>query len=256
MMKKETTKQRKPFNAKLFYRRTCLIVYDIISVILASYGALLLRYGFEMSEIPDHFVDPINRFLPLNIIITLIILYLFRMYNSLWAFAGETELQNLVMASVLSSILQAVGIQFFKTPGQQAVPGSYYFLYMFLLISCIFASRFSYRFFRSLKHKKQNKKNSISVMVIGAGEAANIIIKEIVNSNFSTMVIEENGEGLFRESRWWVAETGSLNARIFSGLTRLSWPCPPSAGQSFRKSWISVRKPTASCALFRGCISW
>ena len=189
MMKKETTKQRKPFNAKLFYRRTCLIVYDIISVILASYGALLLRYGFEMSEIPDHFVDPINRFLPLNIIITLIILYLFRMYNSLWAFAGETELQNLVMASVLSSILQAVGIQFFKTPGQQAVPGSYYFLYMFLLISCIFASRFSYRFFRSLKHKKQNKKNSISVMVIGAGEAANIIIKEIVNSNFSTMVI-------------------------------------------------------------------
>ena len=189
MMKKETTKQRKPFNAKLFYRRTCLIVYDIISVILASYMALIMRYGFEMSEIPDHFVDPINRFLPLNIIITLIILYLFRMYNSLWAFAGETELQNLVMASVLSSILQAVGIQFFKTPGQQAVPGSYYFLYMFLLISCIFASRFSYRFFRSLKHKKQNKKNSISVMVIGAGEAANIIIKEIVNSNFSTMVI-------------------------------------------------------------------
>ena len=188
-MKKETTKQRKPFNAKLFYRRTCLIVYDIISVILASYMALIMRYGFEMSEIPDHFVDPINRFLPLNIIITLIILYLFRMYNSLWAFAGETELQNLVMASVLSSILQAVGIQFFKTPGQQAVPGSYYFLYMFLLISCIFASRFSYRFFRSLKHKKQNKKNSISVMVIGAGEAANIIIKEIVNSNFSTMVI-------------------------------------------------------------------
>ena len=189
-MNEETKKQRKPFNVKLFYRRTCLIVYDIISVILASYVALLMRYSFEMSEIPDHFVDPINKFLPINIIITLIVLYLFRMYNSLWAFAGETELQNLVMASVISSGLQAAGIQFFKTPGQQAVPGSYYFLYMFLLISCIFASRFSYRFFRSLKHKKQNKKNSISVMVIGAGEAANIIIKEIVNSNFSTMVIK------------------------------------------------------------------
>ena len=73
-MNEETKKQRKPFNVKLFYRRTCLIVYDIISVILASYVALLMRYGFEMSEIPDHFVDPINRFLPLNIIITLIIL--------------------------------------------------------------------------------------------------------------------------------------------------------------------------------------
>lgn len=186
---KKKPKPRKPFNVKLLYRRTCLIIYDIISVILASYIALLMRYGFEMAEIPAHFVDPINHFLPFNILITLAVLYVFRMYNSLWAFAGETELQNLVLASVISSGLQAAGIQFFKTPGQQAVPGSYYFLYMFLLISFIFASRFSYRFFRSLKHKKQNKKNSISVMVIGAGEAANVIIKEIVNSNFSTMVI-------------------------------------------------------------------
>lgn len=61
---------------------------------------------------------------------------------------------------------------------------------MAVLVVCIFASRFSYRFFRGLKHKQQNKKNLISVMVIGAGEAANLIIKEIVNSNFSTMVIK------------------------------------------------------------------
>lgn len=188
-MSREGKKEKTPFNVKLFYRRTCLIIYDMISVILASYVALLMRYSFEMSEIPAHFVEPINRFLPFNMLITLVVLYLFRMYNSLWAFAGETELQNLVIASVISSFLQAMGIQFFKTPGQLAVPGSYYFLYTFLLISFIFCSRFSYRFFRGLKHKKQNKNNSISVMVIGAGEAANLIIKEIVNSNFSTMVI-------------------------------------------------------------------
>ena len=188
-MSNETQKERKPFNYKLFYRRTCLIVYDIISVILSAYLAILIRYGFDISQVPGHFVDPINKFLPINILLTLIILYFFRMYNSLWAFAGETELQNLVLACVLSSLLQAVGIQFFRQAGQQAVPSSYYFLYMFLMISFIFASRFSYRFFRSLKHKQQNKNNSISVMVIGAGEAANLIIKEIVNSNFSTMVI-------------------------------------------------------------------
>lgn len=182
-------KKRSPFNVKIFYRRTCLIIYDVISVILASYLALLMRYNFDMSEVPEHFLNPVTRFLPVNIIITLFVLYLFRMYSSLWAFAGETELQNLVMASVVSSIAQAVGIQFFKMPGQQAVPSSYYFLYVFLLISFIFGSRFSYRFFRSLKHRQQNKNNSISVMVIGAGEAANLIIKEIVNSNFSTMVI-------------------------------------------------------------------
>lgn len=189
VMNKENKKTRHPFNVKLFYRRTCLIVYDIISVCMASYLALLMRYSFDVSAIPDYFLEPITRFLPLNILVTLAVLYIFRMYSSLWAFAGETELQNLVVSSVISSLIQAAGIQFFKEPGMQAVPSSYYFLYAFLLISFIFVSRFSYRFFRSLKHKQQNKKNSISVMVIGAGEAANLIIKEIVNSNFSTMVI-------------------------------------------------------------------
>ena len=151
-------KDKKVFNVKKLYRRTFLLIYDIISVIACSYLAIL-------------------------------ILYLFRMYSSMWVFAGETELQNLVIASVLSTICYSIGIQFFRIKGEQAVPSSYYFLYMFLLISFIFVSRFSYRFLRSLKHKQQNKNNSIAVMVIGAGEAGNAIIKEIVNSNFSTMVI-------------------------------------------------------------------
>lgn len=185
----EEKKVRKPFNVKLLYRRTCLIIYDIISVIGASYLALLMRYSFNISEIPDYFLEPINRFLIFNILITLFVLYLFRMYHSLWAFAGETELQNLVISCCISAVCYSIGIQFFKIRGKQAVPASYYFLYVFLLISFIFVSRFSYRFFRSLKHKQQNKNNGISVMVIGAGEAANVIIKEIVNSNFSTMVI-------------------------------------------------------------------
>ena len=186
---KQNKKEKKPFNVKLFYRRTCLIIYDIISIVFASYMAVLIRYEFHLDMIPEHFLSPVNRFLPINILLTLCIFYFFRMYHSLWAFAGETELQNLVMSCVMSALMNSIGLQFFKTVGQP-VPKSYYFLYMFVLISMIFASRFSYRFLRSQKHKQQNKKNGISVMVIGAGEAGNVIIKEIVNSNFSTMVIK------------------------------------------------------------------
>ncbi|MDE7260411.1 MAG: polysaccharide biosynthesis protein, partial [Lachnospiraceae bacterium] len=182
-------KERKPFNVKLFYRRTCLIIYDVISVILASYLAIVMRYEFRVDAIPEHFLSPIEHVMPLNIVVTLVIFYVFRLYSSLWAFAGESELQNIVVSCVLSTIVNSVCLQFFKTTSS-AVPRSYYFLYLFLLITCIFSSRFSYRFFRSLKHKQQNKKNRIAVMVIGAGEAANLIIKEIVNSNFSTMVIK------------------------------------------------------------------
>ncbi len=182
-------KKRKPFNVKLFYRRTALIIYDVISVILASYLAILLRYDLHIGEIPEHFLQPIERFMPLNLVLTLLIFYFFHLYSSLWAFAGETELQNIVVSCAIAAVVNGIGLQFFKVSGQ-AVPKSYPFLYMFVLVFCIFASRFSYRFFRGLKHKQQNKKNQISVMVIGAGEAANAIIKEIVNSNFSTMLIK------------------------------------------------------------------
>lgn len=182
-------KRKKTFNVKLFYRRTALMIYDVISIIMASYLAIIIRYEFELSMIPSAFVRPIERFMPLNILLTLVIFYFFHLYSSLWAFAGETELQNIVVACVTSTVMNGIGLQFFKVT-EQAVPKTYYFLYMFLLISCVFASRFSYRFFRGLKHKQQNKNNKIGVMVIGAGEAANAIIKEIVNSNFSTMVIK------------------------------------------------------------------
>ncbi len=182
-------KKRRPFNAKLFYRRTCLIIYDIISIWIASYMAILWRYDFHLDSIPDHFMRPIELFMPINIPVTLVIFYIMHLYSSLWAFAGETELQNIVVACVLSTLVNGIGLQFFKIM-TQAVPRSYYVAYLASLVVCIFASRFSYRFFRGLKHKQQNKKNLISVMVIGAGEAANLIIKEIVNSNFSTMVIK------------------------------------------------------------------
>ena len=183
-------KIKKPFNVKLFYRRTCLIIYDIISIVLASYLAILARYEFHVDTIPRYFMYPIEMFLPDNIILTLLIFYNFRLYSSLWAFAGETELQNIIISCVLSTFVDGIGMQFFKADTYQAVPRSYHLFYMFFLVTCIFASRFSYRFFRSLKHKQKNKKNLISVMVIGAGEAGNVIIKEIVNSNFSTMVIK------------------------------------------------------------------
>ncbi|MCR5657637.1 MAG: polysaccharide biosynthesis protein [Butyrivibrio sp.] len=180
--------EKKPFNFAKFYRRTGLIFYDVLSIIISSYLGLLMRYEFNIDLIPYEFMAPVTGFLGINIVITIIIFYVLRLYHSLWAYAGENELQNLVIACTLSGVVNAIGLQFFKV-GRQPVPQSYYFLYTFLLISLIFVSRFSYRFFRSIKHKSENKKNSTSVMVIGAGEAGNVIIKEIVNSNFSTMVI-------------------------------------------------------------------
>jgi len=188
---------KKPFNFQLLYRRLCLVIYDTGSILAASFLAITMRYEFALDVIPEHFVNTIIRFLPFNIIITLGIFYIFKLYNSLWAFAGENELQNVIVSCFLSAAVNGVGLYIVKE-GSKPVPDSYYFMYAFLLVTFIFISRFSYRFLRSKKHKMQNKNNATRVMIIGAGDAGNSIIKEIVTSNFSTMtvacIIDDNSD--------------------------------------------------------------
>ena len=137
-------------------------------------------------EIPDVYLSSAWDFMMINIIITLLVFYFFRLYHSLWAFAGTAEAQNTVAACFLCAVLDFVGLQLLHYP----IPRSYYFMYAMVLTAITICGRFSYRILRGIKHKQQNKKNGTKVMVIGAGEAANTVIKEIVNSNFSTMTIK------------------------------------------------------------------
>lgn len=174
------------FNSKIFVRRMFLVAYDIIAVCASSVLALLLRYNLVLGDIEPKFMYSVKEFMWAAIIITLIVFYAFRLYHSLWAFAGVNEMQNVVTACAVSAALQGLGLYLFGLP----VPRSYYFMYALINVAFTLVSRFFYRFARSIKHKRQNRKNGTSVMIIGAGEAANIIIKEIVGSSYSRMVIK------------------------------------------------------------------
>ncbi len=169
-------------------RQAVLMVYDVFAVLVASFLAILVRFEFRISSVPEIYMKPISDFMPILIILTIALFYIFRLYSSLWAYAGENELQNLVVACVLDGVINGIGLQFFRVD-LVSVPQSYYFLYTFLLISLTFISRFAYRFIRSKKHRNDNRNNSISVMIIGAGESGNILIKDIQTGNYSTRVV-------------------------------------------------------------------
>lgn len=173
------------WNYKLITRRAFLITYDIIAVICSNFLSLLLRYEFQLDTIPEYFMNAVWLHLPISILITLAIFYVFRLYHSLWAYAGVNEMQNILVASFSSAALQGVTLLLFD----RSVPKSYYFFNAFLLVGFTVTSRFAYRFAREARRKKHNKNNSISVMIVGAGDAGNTIIKEINSSYFSTMRI-------------------------------------------------------------------
>lgn len=173
-------------NKQLIHRRIVLVLFDIMTVCISSMAPLWFRFAIDNDEIPKIYLNSAWNTMFINIIITLIVFYFFRLYHSLWAFAGTAEAQNIVAACFLCTALNFCTFQILGYP----IPRSYYFIYAMVLTVITTGGRFSYRILRGIKHKQQNKKNGIKVMVIGAGEAANTVIKEIVNSNYSTMTIK------------------------------------------------------------------
>ena len=100
--------KKKEINYQLLIRRICLIVLDIICIIAASILALLTRFEFDFSQIPKEFLKVIYKYGPFTIVITLIIFSLFRIYSSLWEYAGIEEVFSLIAACLAASVAKIV----------------------------------------------------------------------------------------------------------------------------------------------------
>ena len=186
----------------------------------------------------------------INIVITLIVFYLFKLYQSLWAFAGPTEAQNIVAACFLCAVLNYGGMKLLHFP----IPRSYFFMYAMVLTAITTFGRFSYRFIRSIRHKAQNKRNASKVMVIGAGEAGNTVIKELVNSTYCTMsvkcIIDDNSSkwGQFIQGIKIVGGRDKIvESAAFYGIDEIIIAIP-SANRATMRELVEICKET-NCKL-------
>lgn len=173
--------KKKEINYQLLIRRICLIVLDIICIIAASILALLTRFEFDFSQIPKEFLKVIYKYGPFTIVITLIIFSLFRIYSSLWEYAGIEEVFSLIAACLVAAVAKIVIILFTWS----VMPRSWYVLDTIYLMILIGATRVSYRLIRL---RRQNRTFPWSkrkkVMIIGGGEAGRSLITEIQNSKY------------------------------------------------------------------------
>lgn len=169
-------------NNQLLLKKILLIIYDIVAVIVSGYLALLMRFELEPSQIPEQFLNPYRRYNWIMIIVTILIFYVFRLYSSLWTYAGAVELINVVLAGCVVGGFQ---IAFYALIDVR-MPRSYWLLFTMNLIILIFASRYFYRAFRWLVGyiRGENAAEMHRVMVVGAGAAGNVLIKEIRNSRY------------------------------------------------------------------------
>ena len=157
-----------------------LLLYDVIVMNASYFMGLLLRFDLRYTAIPFQYLSAFLQFAPFYTNTRSSVFFVFRLYNSLWRFASFSELNRIIAASVVSTLFQAVGITAFV----QRMPVAYYVFGAIAQFCLVTAVRFLYRFITLERaRRKKNIQAVHSAMIIGAGAAGRMIIRELKGSD-------------------------------------------------------------------------
>ena len=169
---------KSPWYGKWQVLAAFLMLYDIAAIHIAYFVALWGRFDFAFSTIPELYLNPYKKFITLYSFGCVIVFWLFRLYRSMWKFAGYDELVSITEASVITSVLHIVLI----TVIHGRMPMTYYFFGSLLQFLLLMIVRFAYRLFLFGKaHHRVNEADAGRVMLIGAGVAGQSILRELRN---------------------------------------------------------------------------
>ena len=158
-----------------------LAVYDAVAIVLSYFLALWIRFDCKFSSIPEQYMSSYRDFIGFVVIFSLIILWWMRLYHSIWRFASYSELIRVAAATLISVLFHFIGINLLLG----AMPLSYYLFGIGFQFCTVLGVRF---FVRILFMEKRRiissvmEKTTSRIMLIGAGDAGQIILREIQKS--------------------------------------------------------------------------
>ncbi|MBP3678642.1 MAG: polysaccharide biosynthesis protein [Agathobacter sp.] len=159
-----------------------LIAYDVIAVCASYFAGLWLRFDCRFSMIPEHYFKACLGFIPIYAVICIVVFYALRLYNTIWRFASYNELGRVMTSTVITTIIHIVGITIFF----ERMPISYYLFGAMIQFVAVLGIRFSYRFILLERGKRAayaGKADAKKTMIIGAGAAGQMIIRELMHSH-------------------------------------------------------------------------
>ncbi len=163
-----------------------MVFFDVLFIMISSFMALYIRFEFKFNEIERHFLNHYAFLLPVTIVTTIIIFALFKLYSSVWEYASTDELVKIICATLCSAAVQLIVSYVFPL----YMPRSYHVLYWFMLFGLTSLYRFGSRILKVFRLRGSTASRPMkNIMLIGAGEAANAIIREVEISRYVNMKI-------------------------------------------------------------------
>ena len=157
----------------------CLMICDVISVCLSYFLALWVRYDCVYSNIPKYNRVAFSLFILPYALVAILLFWKFRMYRGMWRYASQNELINTFCGSITASLLHTLAITLIF----DRFPLSYYLWGAGTQFVLLLIPRFTYRLLLYFKVAAYKNAGIVDrVMLIGAGQAGQMILRDINNN--------------------------------------------------------------------------
>ena len=166
-------------------RIAVVVITDIIMTALASGLAVLSRWDFSFANVPLKYLELWHRVLPIQIIITIVVYALFKMYRFVWRQISAGDVMEMVGPVVLAYALCVVAEVLIGINAGYRMPISVVvinFLYQFIFV---IGMRSALRFIGVIQNNINRSRLAPAerIMIIGAGDAANQLLREYQSSD-------------------------------------------------------------------------
>ena len=157
--------------------KTGIFVFsDAILLVVSFFLAYYIRFEFDFISIPNNFKEKMLLLIVVSIVFIIAVYIPFKLYRSLWRYAGIYELVSVFLASAITNGILFVYIAFVD----RLAPRSIFVITGMIDVFLIGGSRFVYRLYRRLVLGRTIKMDNVKrVLIFGAGDAGAMIAKEI-----------------------------------------------------------------------------
>ncbi len=170
-------------------RTILMVVLDIIFINLAMILSLYIRFDISFFEDPSfnlEFMRYFNNYLitaPINTVLSVGVFAVFRLYSNILKYISFREICFELSSCVVSSVLYfAVGAFL-----EMQLPRSCYIISAMILMAFLMVSRYMIRFIQTVRKiftPRSKKINVRRVMIIGAGNTAGMLIRELKSNEY------------------------------------------------------------------------
>ena len=168
-----------------------LLLTDIVIMFGSSWLAVLIRFAMNEPQYP-YYMAAIMANLPLFIIIHLLFFYQFKLYHRAWRYAGTRDLVAIALANLCGIVVSYLVINnVFQLPyfaNRSMSRGIFVSCFVFDVLF-IGGSRMFVRWAATNSEKKEVRKGkTLRVLIVGAGDAGNIILRDIRQRDYRKVV--------------------------------------------------------------------